>query len=203
MLSLEQVEEFLLCPIKIEIICDSDEFKIAVQNLFTELINEHNKKHKQKIDHIVRHQYREDVNNECRIFVGKEVVQYIKCPKINNFGAFDKLSQNILDFCSFFATSIEQMLDLWHEKMVEIQEENKIKIKGFQEENYNEMLYAYYSVRSDPKAFQYLKKLAIRYPNSKYMVILRRTYRFGLYGQRKNANLADKLQKYREKKNVF
>ena len=42
------------------------------------------------------------------------------------------------------------------------------ELKELEEEGYDELLYAYYHFNSDKKAFIYLKKLATRYPNSRY-----------------------------------
>ena len=203
MISHEEVEELLPCPIKIEICCDPDDFKNSVQDSFKDLLIKHNKNYDTKIEHIVRHYNQEDEDeefpileyNECRIFVGKEIVQCIKCPDIKTSELSLSIPQSISDYYKSIVPITEQILNIWHDKIIEIQEENNINLEKYMLDEYDEILYAYYSIRSDSRAFMYLKKLATRYPNSRYKNILRRIYKNGLYGHKKNITLANKISK--------
>lgn len=205
MISHEEVEELLPCPIKIEICCDPDDFKNSVQDSFKDLLIKHNKNYDTKIEHIVRHYNQEDEDeefpileyNECRIFVGKEIVQCIKCPDIKTSELSLSIPQSISDYYKSIVPITEQILNIWHDRIIEIQEENNIKLEKYMLDEYDEILYAYYSIRSDSRAFMYLKKLATRYPNSRYKNILRRIYKNGLYGHKKNIALANKISKRR------
>ena len=203
MISHEEVEELLPCPIKIEICCDPDDFKNSVQDSFKDLLIKHNKNYDTKIEHIVRHYNQEDEDeefpileyNECRIFVGKEIVQSIKCPDIKISELSLSIPQSISDYYKSIVPITEQILNIWHDRIIEIQEENNINLEKYMLDEYDEILYAYYSIRSDSRAFMYLKKLATRYPNSRYKNILRRIYKNGLYGHKKNITLANKISK--------
>ena len=203
MISHEEVEELLPCPIKIEICCDPDDFKNSVQDSFKDLLIKHNKNYDTKIEHIVRHYNQEDEDeefpileyNECRIFVGKEIVQCIKCPNIKTSELSLSIPQSISDYYKSIVPITEQILNIWHDRIIEIQEENNINLEKYMLDEYDEILYAYYSIRSDSRAFMYLKKLATRYPNSRYKNILRRIYKNGLYGHKKNITLANKISK--------
>lgn len=203
MISHEEVEELLPCPIKIEICCDPYDFKISVQDSFKDLLIKHNKNYDTKIEHIVRHYNQEDENeefpileyNECRIFVGKEIVQCIKCPDIKTSELSLSIPQSISDYYKSIVPITEQILNIWHDRIIEIQEENNINLEKYMLDEYDEILYAYYCIRSDSRAFMYLKKLATRYPNSRYKNILRRIYKNGLYGDKKNIALANKISK--------
>lgn len=90
----------------------------------------------------------------------------------------------------------EDILNIWHDKIIEVQKSNKLKLKQLEKEGYNEILFSYYNLQTDKRAFFYLKKLAERYPNSKYMDRLKRVYRSGYWGwHRRNPEMATKLNK--------
>lgn len=55
MLSLKEVEELLPCPIKIEISCNLDDFRNAVQDSFNDLFIKHKRNYDTKIERIVRY----------------------------------------------------------------------------------------------------------------------------------------------------
>lgn len=194
MLSATEVEEVLPSPIKIEICCEADDF--IVGDLFKNLLEKHNKKYETKIEYIARHYIDEDLkdtdygHNEFKIFVGKELIYSGRGPNI--FEETPELNE------SFFMSLIpitEGILNTFHKKIIEIQEENKKTVAKYEEEGYDEILYAYYCIRSDSRAFMYLKKLATRYPNSKFKSKLRRIYGYGLYGHKENIALANKISK--------
>lgn len=196
MLSIEEVEEVLPCPIKIEICCEAENFRITVGDSFKNLLEKHNKKYETKIEYIARHyidEYLEDTDyghNEFKIFVGKELIYSGSGPNI-----FEETPELNESFYMSLIPITEGILKTYHEKIIELQEENKKTLAKYEEERYDEMLYAYYR-RSDGKAFQYLKRLATRYPNSKYMNKLHRVYRNGLYGwHRRNPAMTIKLNK--------
>lgn len=204
MISLKKVEELLPCPIKIEICCDFEEFKSVVQNSLKDLRLKHNKNYDTKIEYIRVQFIQADEDNdfsmkenkECRIFVGKDVVQYIKCPEINTNEISDKITQNISYYYWSIVNITEQILKIWHDKIIEVQKQNESKVKQFEQEGYDEILFSYYNLRTDKRAFFYLKKLAERYPNSKYMDRLKRVYRSGYWGwHRRNPEMATKLNK--------
>ena len=198
MINPEEIEELLPFPIKVEICCDSTDFKTIVKNSFSEILTRHNKNYETKIGHIIRHYLDEDDSlmerNDCCIFVGKEVVQYIKFPNSDTSEEYDGFSQQVVDYYWSIISITEKVLDTWHDKIVEIQEENNSKLEKYKLDGYDEILYGYYLLHSDAKAFQHLKKLATRYPNSKYMNRLRRVYRLGSNGwHRKNRSLSYKI----------
>lgn len=197
MLSTEEVEEVLPCPIKIEICCEAENFRIAVGDSFKNLLEKHNKKYETKIEYIARHYINEDQedtdygHNEFKIFMGKELIYSGSGPNI-----FEETPELNESFYMSLILITEGILKTYHEKIIEIQEENKKTLVQYEQEQYDEMLYEYYLMRSDGKAFQYLKRLATRYPNSKYKNKLYRIYRNGLYGwHRRNRNLANKTNK--------
>ena len=134
-------------------------------------------------------------HNECRVFVGNKIVQYTKCPDIYTTDLSVEIPQSISDYYMSIVPITEQILNIWHDKIVEIQDENNKKLENYKLDGYDELIFAYYSINSDDRAFQYLKKLATRYPNSNYNNRLRRVYRNGLYGHRRNKKLACKINK--------
>ena len=90
----------------------------------------------------------------------------------------------------------EDILNIWHDKIIEVQKSNKLKLKQFEKEGYNEILFTYYNFRLDKRSFFYLKKLAERYPNSRYMDKLKFVYRNGYRGwHRRSPEMVNKLDK--------
>ena len=203
MMSLKDVEELLPSPIKIEICCDPNDFKMVVQDSFNEVLKNHNRNYDTKIENIRRNyvnEYGDEdfsmlEHNECRVFVGNKIVQYTKCPDIYTTDLSVEIPQSISDYYMSIVPITEQILNIWHDKIVEIQDENNKKLENYKLDGYDELIFAYYSINSDDRAFQYLKKLATRYPNSNYNNRLRRVYRNGLYGHRRNKKLACKINK--------
>lgn len=193
MLSYEEVEEVLPSPIKIEICCDSDYFKMTVQDSFEVLLDEHNKKYDTKIENISRRFSDFDESqledNEFEIRIGGQLIHKGKGPDF-----FEDDQSCIKNFYKSIVSLTEGILDTWHDQIISVQEENNKKLEIYKEESYDEILYAYYCIHSDTRAFQYLKKLAARYPNSFYKNKLRRVYINGLHGwHKKNKDLANKM----------
>jgi len=195
MISSHEIEEFLPIPIKIEINDDQNEFELAVGNSFQKLLDKHNKGYETEIDNISIFFCDNDEgtleHNECQIFIGKEVVHSMKGTE-----SFDEDSQLAVEYYKSIVNITDDILSAWHDKIIEIQNENELKIEQYKAEEYDELLYGYYLMQHDSKAFKYLKKLAARYPNSTYMNKLRRVYRYGLYGwHRRSYALNRKLRK--------
>ena len=182
MLTFEDVEKIVPHPVKLEIGCDSGNFKCTFGDELIKVLENHNKKYDTKIECIPKHFWDledEDCKlqwNEYEIYVGNELIY-----KGTVLAELD--------------SRLKEVLNSWHDKIVELQEENKRKIEQFEQDGYDELLYIYYRMRAENKAFCYLKRLASRYPNSIYRNTLRRVYRQGLYGwHAKSISLARKLQ---------
>ena len=142
----------------------------------------HNRNYDTKIENIRRNyvnEYGDEdfsmlEHNECRVFVGNKIVQYTKYPDIYTTDLSVEIPQSISDYYMSIVPITEQILNIWHDKIVEIQDENNKKLENYKLDGYDELIFAYYSINSDDRAFQYLKKLATRYPNSNYNNRLRR-----------------------------
>lgn len=201
MLSKEDVEEMVPSPIKINITCNDDDlcdFDENYQNPFDKLKKSFNKKHDTKIEDIIVEYFcfgDEDFDEESEyknensyvISVGKETV-YVMEP------SDDSRSQSFYDFYMSCKSVTEKIMNTWHDKIIEIQEDNNKKLEMYKMEEYDELLYSYYRMRGNEQAFIYLKKLAFRYPNSIYMKNLRRIYSIGKCGwHKKNKDLCVKL----------
>ena len=134
--------------------------------------------------------------NEFKIYVGRKLMHEGRepslTPKTEKVG--DEFYMSILSL-------IEGNLNTWHDEIIKVQEENEAKLKDFEEEEYNELLFSYYYFNFDKKAFIYLKKLANRYPHSKYMDKLCRAYRAGSYGLKKSKRIFRKRKIKRLAKN--
>jgi hypothetical protein len=96
---------------------------------------------------------------------------------------------------------IEDHLNTWHDEIVMVQKANNAKLKDLEEDGYDELLYAYYHFNFNKKALVYLKKLAKRYPHSKYKDKLCRAYRLGLYGLKKPKRIFRNKKRKRINKN--
>ena len=181
MFSEDEIREILPYPIRLEIYCNETFLEMGVIELIKELRKKHNKNRDSKIesisvDYINKDYVRYIENNKFKIYVGNQLIHE---------GKVSSLIDNNLKLCEKFYTSlvslIEGILNIWHDEIIKVQKENGAKLKELEEEGYDELLYAYYHFNSDKKAFIYLKKLATRYPNSKYMKKLVRIYRLGLH----------------------
>lgn len=101
------------------------------------------------------------------------------------FDTFEELTEK---FYQSIATITEGILESWHDKIIEIQKENLLKLEQFESEGYDELLYSYYDSRRDLKALHYLKRLAKRYPNA-YKTKLLGIYKRGfMYGRKIKAH---------------
>ena len=72
------------------------------------------------------------------------------------------------EFWTSFLSLVEGILNIWHDEIIKAQKDNDAKLKKIKEEGYDEFLFAYYYFNNDTKFFMYLKRLATRYPNSRY-----------------------------------
>lgn len=195
MLSFEEIEEALPIPIKIEICCNPDDFNMAIQDSIKTLLSDHNKNYETKIENIIIHyiSFEDKIlnHNECRICIGKEDIHFMK--GLDLIEDSHELSE---EYYRSIINLAEAVLKTWHEKIIGIQNENELKLAQFKIDGYDELLYGYYCIRHERKAFEYLKKLAARYPNSKYVNQLRHVYRTGLYGwHKRNDKLSKKMSK--------
>lgn len=192
MISYDEVEEILPCPVKLEIYCNATHFHYANPDSLKIVLKNHNAKHSKQINSFPAHfiSGKHLAMNEFAIYVGENIVHKGKAPE-----EIDSIADE-MDFLKSITHIAEDVLNIWHDRIIEFQEDNKCKIKKYEEEEYDEMLYAYYLIHSDKKAFCYLKKLATRYPNSGYMRKLRSTYRQGLHGwHKKSEAMARKVSK--------
>lgn len=202
MLSTEELEEFLPFPVKIELCEDTHHFNFGIRDSLKKLLKKHNEEYATKIDYFPR--FFRDTDDgtsnitwgEYAVYVGKNIVHRGKAP-----ADILKATEEIA-FNKTIILGAEGVLNVWHDKIIEIQNENEKKIKQYEEDGYDEVLYSYYHFRSDYRAFIFLKRLATRYPNSDYMKRLRSVYRHGAYGCIKhNAAMLNKLSKQRSREN--
>lgn len=192
MLSKDKLLEVFSQTFKIEICVKPRLTKNFIKKSIKELLIRHNEKYDTEIEDInisFFDEYEDTLEyNDCRILVGDEVVQCIKAPDLSGEFKSD-------DYYNSIISITEQILDLWHDKIIEIQDENLRKLESFIEDEYYEIVYAYYSLfQPEKNGFKYLKKLATRYPNSKYMERLIFIYRKGKNNwHRGNKKLYEKL----------
>lgn len=205
MFSREEIMEILPEPIRIEVCCYGDFPSNDVINLLNEIRERHNKNHNTKIKNIrIRGYFFDEYEiaksqieyNEFKIYVGRKLMHEgiepsltLKTEKVG-----DEFYMPILSL-------IEDNLNTWHDEIIKAQEENDAKLKELEEEGYDELLYAYYHFNSNKKALIYLKKLAKRYPHSKYKDKLCRAYRVGLYGLKKPKRILRNKKRKRINKN--
>ena len=200
MFSENELIEILPYPIRLEIYCNETFLEMGVMELIKELRKKHNKNRDSKIESISVHYLNKDYiryieNNKFKIYVGNQLIHEGNVPSLidNNLKLCEKFYMSLVSL-------IEGILNIWHDEIIKVQKENDAKLKELEEEGYDELLYAYYHFNSDKKAFIYLKKLATRYPNSKYMKKLVQSYRFcysdvyerkpALWKKLKNSHLA-------------
>lgn len=207
MIDSEELEAYFPYPIKIEHgkCCDDDDmsFPCLLKRCCNELLNKHNKKYNTKVESIGWFSYPEEEgileNNEFRISVGSEVVQFGRFPDACCF-------ENFKDAKAFYKKIIsiaELVMNLWHDKIIKIQEANKRTLEKFKAAQYDEMVYAYYYYRTDDKhtIFLYLKRLAERYPNSRYMKACNRQYR--ILFKRKSPYASKSTRSFRRKDGIL
>lgn len=186
-LSLRELEKSLPFPIKVILCdCDSIDLKNTIRELFWNIERKHNKKYVSKIEYIKLF-FEGDLDledNGFEIYVGRELVYSGKGTSFY-FDTFEELTEK---FYQSIATITEGILESWHDKIIEIQKENLLKLEQFESEGYDELLYSYYDSRRDLKALHYLKRLAKRYPNA-YKTKLLGIYRRGfMYGRKIKAH---------------
>ena len=198
MIDSEELEAYFPYPIKIEHgkCYDDDDmsFPCLLKRCCNELLNNHNKKYNTKVESIGWFSYPEEdgilENNEFRISVGSEVVQFGRFPDACRFEDFKDTEA----FYKKITSIAESIRSVWHDKIIKIQEANKRTL---------EMVYAYYFYRTDDKhtIFLYLKRLAERYPNSRYMNSFNRQYR--ILFKRKSPYASKSTRSYRRKDGIL
>ncbi len=205
MFSREEIMKILPRPIRIEVCCYGDFPSDDVINLLNEIRERHNKNHDTKIENIRLRGYFFDEYeiakshidyNEFKIYVGRKLIHEGREPSLT-----PKTEKVGDEFYMPILSLIEDHLNTWHDEIVMVQKANNAKLKDFEEEEYDELLYAYYHFNSNKKALIYLKKLAKRYPHSKYKDKLCRAYRLGLYGLKKPKRIFRNKKRKRINKN--
>lgn len=185
------IEKELPFPFKIEIVGESDFFHTMLDDRIDNLIFNHNSNHDTKVDGLfmgfLSESFRDIEENEYKIYVGEELLY--KGP--------ENLEENIFLYDSYYdeiVEKLEMIVDSHHDRIVELQEKNKMKVKKLEKEENYEMLYLYYNLNENKNAFHYLKKLVERYPHSHYRGDLIRIYRRGRKGWHdRNKYLAQKM----------
>ena len=121
-----------------------------------------------------------------KIYIGKNLVHEYNCPR-------SIINKNITSFLDYIVDIIKVILFENNENIIEIQEQNKLKLKQYENEGYYEMPFAYYYNLSDTRYFYYLKKLVKRYPNitrfkKQLRIIYNNKKKFSLVKKMKNNN---------------
>ena len=205
MFSREEIMKILPDPIRIEVCCYGDFPSDDVINLLNEIRERHNKNHDTKIENIRLRGYFFDEYeiaksyidyNEFKIYVGRKLIHEGREPSLT-----EKTEKIGDEFYMPILSLTKDILDPWHDEIVMVQKANNAKLKDLEEDGYDELLYAYYHFNSNKKALIYLKKLAKRYPHSKYKDKLCRAYRVGLYGLKKPKRILRKRKMKRLAKN--
>jgi hypothetical protein len=205
MFSREEIMKILPSPIRIEVCCYGDFPSDDVINLLNEIRERHNKNHDTKIENIRLRGYFFDEYeiakshidyNEFKIYVGRKLIHEGREPSLT-----PKTEKVGDEFYMPILSLIEDHLNTWHDEIVMVQKANNAKLKDLEEDGYDELLYAYYHFNFNKKALVYLKKLAKRYPHSKYKDKLCRAYRLGLYGLKKPKRIFRNKKRKRINKN--
>lgn len=205
MFSREEIMKILPDPIRIEVCCYGDFPSDDVINLLNEIRERHNKNHDTKIENIRLRGYFFDEYeiakshidyNEFKIYVGRKLIHEGREPSLT-----EKTEKIGDEFYMPILSLIEDHLNTWHDEIVMVQKANNAKLRALEEDGYDELLYAYYHFNFNKKALVYLKKLAKRYPHSKYKDKLCRAYRLGLYGLKKPKRIFRKRKMKRLAKN--
>lgn len=209
MIDSEELEAYFPYPIKIEhgMCYDDDDmsFLCLLKRCCNELLDNHNKKYNTKVEResIGWFSYPEEdgilENNEFRISVGSEVVQFGIFPDACRFEDF----KDAKAFYKKITSIAESIMSVWHDKIIKIQEANKRTLEKYKADQYDEMVYAYYFYRTDDKhtIFLYLKRLAERYPNSRYMKACNRQYR--ILFKRQSPYLSKSTRSFRRKDGIL
>ena len=201
----EDLEAYFPYPIKIEHgKCHDDDMVFSsLPKYYHKLLNNHNKKYNTKVESIGWVSYPEEEgileNNEFRISVGSEVVQFGKFPDACRFEDFKDAEA----FYKKITSIAESIMSVWHDKIIKIQEENKKMLEKYKADQYDEMVYAYYYYRTNDEhtIFLYLKRLAERYPNSRYMNAFNRQYR--ILFKRKSPYVSKSTRSFRRKDGIL
>lgn len=202
LVSRDDLEKILPFPIKI-VICADDIFvykNFNIRNKLQELLDIHNEKYETKIEEKIRSFIVEDdeelSNNEYAIYVGSEKVSNGKSPDCSTEKLLEKFYKSII-------SSTKEVLDIWHDKIIEIQEDNKLTLQLLEEKEEYEILFEHYWIIRDKKAFALLKKLNNIYPgNRHYRRLLRRIYNTGYEGwHERSPKLVKKMDEKGRKKN--
>ena len=205
MFSREEIMKILPSPIRFEVCCYGDFPSDDVINLLNEIRERHNKNRDTKIENIRLRGYFFDEYeiakshidyNEFKIYVGRKLIHEGREPSLT-----PKTEKVGDEFYIPILSLIEDHLNTWHDEIVKAQEANNAKLKDLEEDGYDELLYAYYHFNFNKKALVYLKKLAKRYPHSKYKDKLCRAYRLGLYGLKKPKRILRNKKRKRMNKN--
>jgi hypothetical protein len=205
MFSREEIMKILPSPIRIEVCCYGDFPSDDVINLLNEIRERHNKNHDTKIENIRLRGYFFDEYeiakshidyNEFKIYVGRKLIHEGREPSLT-----PKTEKVGDEFYMPILSLIEDHLNTWHDEIIMVQKANNAKLKDLEEDGYDELLYAYYHFNFNKKALVYLKKLAKRYPHSKYKDKLCRAYRLGLYGLKKPKRIFRNKKRKRINKN--
>lgn len=185
MISYEELQKILPDPVRVEIFEeDIDEDPSQFFILINEKLEEHNERFYKKIDRVKQEigDCEGLLENEFAIFVGNTMVLKGRVP------------DDIMNYDSYIAYEVATVLEVWHDRIIEVQEDNIAKLKELDAEGYDEMLYAYYYyAHNRRKMFFYLKKLATRYPHSKYMRRLIGAYKRGFDGNKEKFQMGQKL----------
>lgn len=192
MISREELQETLPDPIRVEIFeegIEEDPGHFFI--LIDEKLEEHNERFYKKIGRVATGigDFEGLSENEFAIFVGNTIVLKGRVP--------DDISCSYINYDSYIAYEVAMVLEVWHDRIIELQEDNIAKLKELDAEGYDEMLYAYYYyAHNRRKMFFYLKKLATRYPHSKYMRRLIGAYKRGFDGNKEKFQMGQKLAGY-------
>jgi len=120
-------------------------------------------------------------NNEYAIYVGCEKVSNGKSPDCSTIELLEKFYNSVI-------SSTKEVLDIWHDKIIEIQEDNKLTLQLLEEKEEYEILFQHYLFIRHKKAFALLKKLNNIYPGNRYYRrILRKIYNTGYEGWHKRS----------------
>lgn len=194
MVDFDYVQELLPIPVRVHVCFEHYDYMVKqLSEQLKQIKTEHNKGKEFPVNFVLLDydspEWCDDINrNEYKIFIGSKQIQSFTGDPSN-----EELSY-IWNLISQIPNAVKGVLDAWHDEIVALQKINAEKIRELEEQKYDEVLYAYYHIINDKKAFLYLKRLAERYPNSKYCNRLRRIYRVGLKNwHEQNLSLAYKL----------
>ena len=199
MISRKELHEVLPEALSLHIFKLPTKYQKKLEQLLDNLLTESDYKHYTKIEGIELYSFssldkleenNELEGNEFAIYIGKQMVLKGSAPENMHHEG-----KELFDFFDSIVSSISNIIDLWYEKIIEAQEINHAKLQELEAECDFEMLYTYYNFHDSPEAFFYLKKLATRYPYSRYGHRLQRIYKKGKpHWHKKSEKLANKLK---------